>query len=266
MRALRAGARALCLPRWWLVLIGVLVATAVPARPAVAGIIGRDEEIRIGRHAAAGLEAEVGLTRDPSLAARAAGVGQRVAAVSDRRGLPYAFKVLRGREVNAVSLPGGFIYATEGLVRFVQSDAELAFVMAHEVGHVAARHHVTMIERHFLFGLVARLLLGGDATATQIAEIVRFFLSRGFSREFEFEADRLAVNYAHRAGYDASAALGFMSRLRASGDGDPGKYEVLLRTHPGLTDRITRVREHLRRLGYRDAGAAAVVAVLQRSP
>ncbi len=223
------------------------------ARPAAAGIIGQDQEIRIGRHAAAGLEAEVGLTHDPSLAARVAGVGQRVAAVSDRRGLPYAFKVLRGREVNAVSLPGGFIYATEGLVRFVRSDAELAFVMAHEVGHVAARHHVTMIERHFLFGLIASLLLGGDTTAAQIAEIVRFFLSRGFSREFEFEADRLAVSYAHRAGYDASAALGFMRRLRASGEADPGRYEVLLRTHPGLTDRMVRVSEHLRKLGYRAA-------------
>lgn len=235
-------------------LVGVLATVAMPASPAAAGLIGRNEEVRIGRRAAASLEAEVGLAGDPSLAARLAGVGQRVAAHSGRRDLPYTFKVLRGREVNAISLPGGFIYATEGLVRFVESDAELAFVMAHEVGHVAARHHVTMIERHFLFSLVARLLLGGDATASQIAEIVRFFLARGFSREFEYEADRLAVNYAHRAGFDASAALVFMARLRASGDRDPDRFEVLFRTHPGLADRITRVREHLRRLGYPAAG------------
>lgn len=246
-------------------LIAVLMATAIPARPAAAGIIGQDDEIRIGRQAAAGLEAEVGLTRDRAMAARVARVGKRVAAVSGRRGITYTFKVLRGREVNAVSLPGGFVYATEGLVRFVRSDAELAFVMAHEVGHVAARHHVVMIERHFLFSLVSQLLLGGRGTAAQMAEVVRFLLSRGYSRENEFEADRLAVNYAHRGGYDASAALGFMTRLRASGDGDPGKYEVLLRTHPGLTDRMARVREHLRRLGYRRVGAAAVAAVLQGS-
>lgn len=229
---------------------GILMLGLAPPCLAAAGIISQDHEIRIGRHASADLEAEVGLTRDPSLAARVAGVGMRVAAASDGRGLHYTFKVLRGREVNAVSLPGGFIYTTEGLVQFVRSDAELAFVMAHEVGHVAARHHVTMIERHFLFGLIAQVLLGGNTGASQIAQIVRFFLSRGFSREFEFEADRLAVNYAHRAGFDASAALGFMSRLRASGESDPGRYEVLLRTHPGLTDRMARMKEHLRKLGY----------------
>lgn len=246
--------------------VAVLIAAAVPPAPVAAAIISQAEEIRIGRHAAADLEAEVGLARDQAAQARVAEVGRRLAAVSDRRGLPYTFKVLRSQEVNAVSLPGGFIYATEGLMRFVRSDDELAFVMAHEVGHVAARHHATMIERHFLFGLVARLLLGGDATATQIAEIVRFFLARGFSREFEFEADRLGITYTHRSGFDASAGLVFLERLRTAEGRDPGQFETLFRTHPGLADRLVRVREHLRRLGYRASGAAAVVAALRGSP
>ena len=237
--------------RSWLLACLVLAALLIPAPPASAALISEEQEIRIGRQAAAQLEGEVGLTRDPALVARVAEVGRRVAAVSDRRGLPYTFKVLRGREVNAISLPGGFIYATEGLMRFVRSDAELAFIMGHEVGHVAARHHVTMIERHFFMGLVLSLVLGGDPTAGQIGEILGFLLSRGFSRENEFEADRLGVIYTHRARFDASAGLQFMTRLRVAEGRDPGQFEVLLRTHPALVDRIQRVREQLRGLGYR---------------
>ena len=240
-------------PARWLVAVILCATLLTMAPPASAALLSQDEEIRIGRQAAAEIEAEVGLVRDPALVARVVTAGRRIAAVSDRRDLPYAFKVLRGREVNALSLPGGFIYATEGLLRFVQSDDELAFVMAHEVGHVAARHHVTILERHFALALLARLLTGGDPSASQIADIARFFVTRGFSREFEFEADRRGVTYAHRAGYDAATGLVFMQRLRAAEGRDPSQFEVLFRTHPGLVDRMQRVREHLRRLGYRIA-------------
>ncbi|MBI3998919.1 MAG: M48 family metalloprotease [Armatimonadetes bacterium] len=235
-------------------LSALLLALLLPlgiAAPADAAVISQDQEIRLGRQAAAELEASVGLSRDPALAARVAAIGHRVATVSGRPKLPYTFKVLRGREVNAVSLPGGFIYATEGLMRFADSDDELAFVMAHEVGHVAARHHVTMIERHFFLSIVIALLFGQDPTAFQIADLVRFFVTRGFSREFEFASDRLAVTYAHRAGFDAAAALKLMQRLRAAEGRDPSQFEVLFRTHPGMADRIELMREHLRRLGYR---------------
>lgn len=241
--------------RRWAAAVTGLVASLVLATPAGAAVLSQDDEIRIGRQAAEELESEVGLSSDPALSARVAAVGRRVAAASDRRDLPYTFKVLRGREVNAISLPGGFIYATEGLMRFVQSEDELAFVMGHEVGHVSARHHVTLIERHFFLSIVARVLFGGDPTTAQIADIVRFFLSRGFSREAEFEADRLGVTFAHRARFAASAGLTFMRRLRVAEGRDPSQFEVLFRTHPGLADRMARVREHLRQLGYRVAAA-----------
>jgi predicted Zn-dependent protease len=237
----------------WVVVATLLVVALAP-RPAFAALISQEEEIRIGREAAAQIEAKVGLTQDPALETRLQGIGRRIAAVSSRRDLPYTFKVLRGREANAISLPGGFIYATEGLMRFVRSDAELAFVMGHEIGHVAARHHVAMIEQHLLLGLLGRLLLGGEGTAALAGDVVRFLLTRGFSRENEFQADRLGVGFAHRAGYDASAALTFMARLRASEGRDPDSVEVLLRTHPALVDRIQRMRPELRALGYRLSG------------
>lgn len=108
-----------------------------------------------------------------------------------------------------------------------------------------------MIERNFFFSIVIALLFGGDAAAAQVAEFARFLISRGFSREFEFEADQTGVTLTHRAGFNAAAGLGFMERLRQAQDRDPTQVEVLLRTHPAVADRIVRVREQLRSLGYR---------------
>ncbi len=233
------------------VLVAIALASLAAPHPAAAALLSEADEIRIGRQAAQEVESEFGVVADPGMTARLAGIGRRVAAASDRTGLPWTFKVLRSRDVNAISLPGGFIYATEGMMRFLQSDDELAFVMAHEIGHVSARHHVAMIERHYFYVIVARVLFGGDPTSSQIADIVRFFLQRGFSRENEFDADRLAVRFAHRARFDAAAGLTFMQRLRAAEGRDPNQFETIFRTHPALADRIVRVREHLRGLGYR---------------
>lgn len=136
------------------------------------------------------------------------------------------------------------------MLDFVDSDDELAFVLAHEVAHVNERHHVQLLEQHFLFAIVITVLFGGDATALQIANFVGFLLSRGFTRGSEFEADRVGVALAHRAGVRADAGLRFLKRLRAAEGRDPSQFEVFFRTHPGLADRITRVEEELRRLGY----------------
>jgi predicted Zn-dependent protease len=239
------------------VVAGCLLIALLPAVPAAASLISQDQEIQIGRQAAAQLEEQVGVVADAAETARLTHVGSRVAAVSSRPNLPYSFKILRGREVNAISLPGGFIYATQGLMRFVESDAELAFVMGHEIGHVSARHHVAMIERQFYMALAAQLLLGGNASAALIGDIVRVLLTQGFSRENEFEADRLGVTFAQRAGFDASAALRFMERLHTTEGRDPSQVEVLLHNHPALGDRIQRVRKQLKGLGYHVARVSA---------
>lgn len=239
-----------------LVLIVALLVLIAP-RPADAALISETQEISLGRQAAQQLETDVGVVGDPAMNERVRVIGRRVAATSARPALPWTFKVMKGKDVNAVSLPGGFIYATDGLMRFVRSDDELAFVLGHEVGHVSARHHVTMIERYYFMSIVIQIVLGGNPSAAQIADLVQLFLTRGYSRENEFEADRLGVMHAHRAKFDASAGLGFMQRLRAAEGRDPSQVEVLLRTHPGLADRVVRVREQLRQLGYRVGRAAS---------
>jgi len=76
-------------------------------------------------------------------------------------------------------------------------------------------------------------------------------MTRGFSRELEFEADRVGVGYAHKAGMNAGAGLAFMERLRVAEGRNPSQFEVLFRTHPALSERMVRVRQQLRGLGYR---------------
>ena len=223
------------------------------ALPASAAIISTAQEIRIGQEAAAQLEAEVGVLNDPGLTAYVSSIGLRLAAVSDRPTLPWTFKILNTDKVNAISLPGGFIYVTRAMLSFVQSADELAFILGHEVGHVERRHHVALIERDFFFTLVLQLIFGGSPSAAQIGNFVRVLANRGFSREAEFEADLVGTTRAHRAGFNAGAGLAFMERIRVEEGRDPSRVETFFGTHPGLADRIIRVRELLRRLGYQVA-------------
>lgn len=232
-------------------LIAVLALVGISAAPAQAGLINDAQEIQIGRQAAAEIEGEFGVLASPALTRYVNSIGLRIAAQSPRRELPWTFKILNTSDVNAISLPGGFIYVTRGMLTFVKSDDELAFVLAHEVGHVDKRHHVQLIERNFYFSIVISVLFGRDPTASQIAGFTRLLISRGFSRNAEFEADRVGVTYADRARFNAAAGLVFMERLRAAEGRDPSQFEVFLNTHPALADRIIRVREYLRGLGYR---------------
>jgi len=236
--------RDLALPLILVLMLGI------PAPRAQAALITTQQEVAIGRDAAQELEDRFGVVQDAAQTRRLSVIGARLAAVSDRRDLPWRFRILNQKEVNAISLPGGFIYVTRGMLRFVQSDDELAFVLAHEVAHVNQRHHVSLLERYFFLSIVITLLFGGDTSATQVANFVGFLLGRGFNRSAEFEADQVGVGFAHRARFRADAGLRFMERLRAEEGRDPSQFEVLFRTHPGLADRMARVRQYLRELGY----------------
>ena len=236
-----------------LTLLLVVALVLVPAVPAPAELISTAQEISLGRRAASELEAEFGLVPGPAPHAAVAQIGTRLVAISDRPTLPWTFRVLNTSQVNAISLPGGYIYVTRGMLSFVQSPDELAFVLAHEVGHVDERHHVALIQRDFFFTIVLSLVLGRDPGTAQIGNLVGALLARGFSREAEFEADTAGVTLAHRAGFNAGAGLVFRERLRAVEGRDPSRVEVLFRTHPALAERIVRVRSLLRQLGYRVA-------------
>ncbi len=227
----------------------VLVTGAVP--PAWAELIDTPREIEIGREVAHEIESRYGTIDNPVQTHQVEAVGLRIAHVSDRTALPWKFKILNTREVNAISLPGGIIYVTRGMMSFLRFEDELAFVLGHEVGHVSRRHHVRQLERYFYISLVIQLLFRNQPRVADVADMANVLLTQGFNRELEFEADHLGILYAHKAGFNASAAVGLMERLRRAEGQDPSQFEVFFRTHPALGDRILRVKTQLRELGYR---------------
>lgn len=129
-------------------------------------LIGEEQEIRMGREAAAQVEAQMGLVDDPELQQYVSRVGKQLAAASERPDLPWRFQVVDDPSVNAFALPGGFIFVTRGIMASFMSEAELAAVLGHEIGHVTARHSVEQMSQQQLFGGGGR---SGASTGSRIA-------------------------------------------------------------------------------------------------
>jgi len=142
-------------------------------------------------------------TQDPELSAYVAYVGHRIAAVSDRPYLPYDFVIVNDSKPNAMCLPGGIILISHRMLLELKSEAELAAILAHEIGHASARHCAKGIERRWIFDLI------GDPFAL----IPRWF-GLGMTRNEEMEADYLGMEYMARAGYDVRAVISIADRRR----------------------------------------------------
>jgi predicted Zn-dependent protease len=172
-------------------------------------------------------------------------VGQRTASVSDRRDITYHFKVIADKkQVNAFALPGGHVYVYEGLLLQASNEAELAAVLAHETGHVVARHSMEQLSKQYGYNLLVSLILGNQPGRwSGIA--ANLFGTAGllkFSRDDEYEADNLAVTYTNAAGYSPGAVADFLGKLESLEGREPGKLETLLMTHPPTAERVARVK------------------------
>lgn len=197
-------------------------------------------EVGVGQSVAAGIQQQYKTLSDPNINAYIQALGARIAAVSDRRDLEYHFMVLDSPQVNAMAAPGGFIYVTSGLLAAAENEAEVAIVIGHEVGHVAARHGAQRIQASF--GLsVASDLLGLDKkseTFRNIAGLGMNLALNGYSRENEYEADHLGMVYACRLGYDPKASVTFFQKLKALEKQERSLVEIWFSTHPATQNRI----------------------------
>ena len=228
--------------RMILVLLGVVLSASFVKPPmAEAFLINTQQEIDIGKGVARELEKKYGLVNDPQLQARVARIGASLAAVSDRRDLPYSFKVLNSKEVNALAVPGGFIYVFKGLIDYMPSDTELAGIIGHEVGHIVKKHTVVQIERSLAVGIVFAILFGSSSSAI-LGDLISSALMAGYSREAEREADNLGVVHTMRAGYNQYSMLIGMEKLEALGNkSDYGLFS----SHPDSANRVKAVREQI---------------------
>jgi len=238
----------------WTYLLLLLLAVALTLRvngcgDGGSGLINEKTEISIGRDAAADLERQHGVVTDQAMNARLARASEPIAAVSGRANLPWSFKILNDPAVNAMALPGGFVYATKGLIGFVRSDAELAGVMGHEIAHVARRHSVQQIETALGAQLIIEIVTGKSSRGLQQASALAADLAlKGNSREDELEADRVGTKFAYEAGDPADGLLTFLRHLDQEYGRKESRVEILFSTHPDTQKRIRRLEEYLPKL------------------
>lgn len=208
-------------------------------------MIGTQEEVSIGNQVANEIELNYKLSQDPVQNVRVNRIGEKVAAASDRQDLKYDFKVIQSKDINALSTPGGHVYVNTGLLEKANDD-ELAAVIAHEVGHIAARHAVQSMQTNMAYSLVAGLVFANVKSSDQVqqgASVALNLIMLGYSREDEFEADKLGVKYAYRAGFDPEGMVTFLEKLQQENKEHPyDKGLVYLRSHPLYSERISKAR------------------------
>lgn len=216
--------------------------------------LDRETEIEIGRQGAADLEKQDGVVTDAAMTARVVAIGRKVAAVSQEPDLPWTFKVLNNKEINAVCLPGGFVYMFKGMMDYVKDDDQLAGVVAHEVIHADHHHSKAAIEKAMTTGLLVGLATQRSSESIKQAAAIALELEmREGYRDKEYEADYYGTHYAFRAGYHASGLRNLLAYLHDK-EGDPSRVTWLLQTHPPLSKRIQRLDEYIPTLTGKPVG------------
>jgi beta-barrel assembly-enhancing protease len=200
-----------------------------------------EKEVRMGRELAAEVDRQAKFIDDPVITEYVNRVGQNIVLHSDTN-VPFTIKVIDSDEVNAFALPGGFFYVNKGLLLAADNEAELAGVMAHEIGHVAARHAMeNQAKATFLeyLAMGASIFLGGipGMIYQNTAGLGLLGVFMKFSRSAEEEADRLGVQYMWAAGYDPTAMATMFEKLEAKNKKKPGMIAKAFSTHPAPPDR-----------------------------
>jgi predicted Zn-dependent protease len=230
-----------------------------------------DEDVKLGRKYAPMIEKELGgRIPDENLQSYINQVGQRIARVCHRPDLAYHFGAVDYEGANALAMPGGYIYITKGLLTELQSEAQLAAVLGHEVGHVVARDTMAAISRQI--GMTALLAAASVSDApsdvTRGTAFVTSMLSLQYSREDEKDADFTGLSYMIQAGYDPNGMVETMEVLQELQTVRPIEF---FSTHPNPENRMAYLKERITRR-YADAGplkkgeeeyAARVVAPLK---
>ncbi len=235
-------------------------------------LVSESDEIEQGRRFHAQVVRQYGVYDDPALQAYVKDLGQRLARASHRAHLKFEFTVLDSPEINAFALPGGYIYVTRGIMAYLDSEAELAGVLGHEIGHVTARHSVRQQAGQVATGLLG-VLIGaatGESGLVDLSQAIGTGIVRGYGRDHELEADRLGAEYLHAIGHDPDVMLDVIGVLkdqetyevaRAKQEGrEPNVYHGVFSTHPRNDERLKTVVRAARKLSaqdYRDANQAA---------
>ncbi|HEX9893903.1 MAG TPA: M48 family metallopeptidase [Gemmatimonadales bacterium] len=250
-----------------LLLAGALVAgpLSVPSKAQVTtkrtqpgfNLFTVEQDIELGRQSAAEAERRLTLLSNRNVDNYLNRIVQRLAAGAPGARYPYQIKAVNAAEINAFALPGGPMYVNRGLIETARTEAELAGVLAHEMSHVALRHGTHQASKVYLtrsgLGILGGLIGKPSSSASRIVNTIggvglnAVFLK--FSRDDEYEADKVGAEIMAQAGYDPRAMASFLELLRAEQGRNPGKLETFFSSHPPAADRETRIRQRAATLG-----------------
>jgi len=223
-------------------------------------------EVSMGNMLAGKISKQFEFSEDTQKIDRLKGVGEKLASVSDRKDLKYRFTVIEEESLNAFTTPGGYIYINSGLIEKATDD-ELACVVGHEIGHVAARHIAKKLQAKMGYDILMNIAVrkGGGRGLQKAASLSYDLVMLGYSREDEFLADRLGVKYAYKAGYDPYAMITFLEKMKKAKGKEIGF--VFLRSHPYTSERIKMMEAQIPLVVDKvDKGGVREEAALQARP
>ncbi|WP_152219599.1 M48 family metalloprotease [Pseudomonas sp. SCB32] len=240
-----------------LALISVLAGCAVNPATGKTDFVtmSEQEELSLGQKYSQEILKQYPRYEDEKLQAYVQQVGERVARAGDRPNLQYHFTVIDTPDINAFALPGGYIYIHRGLMAYLGSEAELAAVLGHEVGHVTARHSVRQQSQSSAWNVLGQAVAIGTGVgaAADLTNVLGTAFVRGYGRDMELEADGLGAKYLARAGYDPTAMIQVVRVLKNQEDFardeaarkgqavQPVGYHGLFDTHPDNDERLKQV-------------------------
>lgn len=205
--------------------------------------IDEKEEIAIGREIAGRVLGAAPLVNDRELQAYVNRVGRWVALQSERPELPWRFGVIDTASINAFATPGGHVLITRGLYELLDSEAQLAGVLGHEIGHIERRHHVTVMQKSAAISAGAQIAqTNRSALLNNLIGNGAEIMARGLDKSAEFEADAIGVVLAARAGYSAFGLIEVLHKLAARGSAD-ASLALLFKTHPQPGERLTQLAD-----------------------
>lgn len=200
----------------------------------------------MGREIAGRMLGAAPMVNDAALQAYVNRVGRWVAAQSERADLPWRFAVIDTASINAFAAPGGYVLLTRGLYDILDNESQLAGVLAHEIGHVVRRHHVSVLQKSAALSAGAQLAQRDNRSAlvnNMIGTGAEVF-ARGLDKSAEYEADAIGVVLAARAGYNPFGLIDVLHKLAARGASD-GSLALLFKTHPAPGERLGQLGEAL---------------------
>jgi predicted Zn-dependent protease len=236
-------------------LVAVTLAAAPPA--GAVNLFSVQQDVQAGRQAASQVERQMPMVRDAQVNAYVNAIVRRLAAEAGGPEFPYQARVVSSRELNAFSLPGGYVYVNSGLISAVRSEDELAGVLAHEIAHIAERHGTEQATKAYGaqagVGILGQILAGRNRRMGLPEQIIgavgvnAAFMK--FSRNAEHEADSVGAEMMSRAGYDPMAMATFFDLLQAQKRSNPNAVAAFFSSHPPASDRASSIRAQAERLG-----------------